>query len=236
VLPSVTPLPPTEAPTETPTELPTETPEPLPTDTSVPLPTNTPEPLPTDTPEILPTDTPEVVPTDTIIPFPTIPFFTSTPVVMPTVVEPPPPSEDQVVLDDSSFVGGYSRPDGYHGHTAQWVYGQGTEYSTMTARFSIDKNPKDGTLTVLGLDSEDDPKTMMRVTINGEVVYEGPNPLPNDSESGPGGEGNWGWAAWDIENRILQRGQNTLTITNLDPSNQIDFPLFIMIDQAVISW
>jgi hypothetical protein len=157
---------------------------------------------------------------------------------MPTVVEPPTPipSEDTRVLEDSSFEGGYTREGGYHGRTARWVYGQGTQYHTMTAHFSIDKKPKDGMLSVLGIDSEDGPKTMMRVTLNDHVLYEGPNPMPNDSESGPGGPGNWGWAAWRIPNKVLREGDNTLSITNLDPSDQINFPIFVMVDQVVVSW
>jgi serine/threonine protein kinase len=237
--PSTTPVPPsnTAVPaTEVPTEAPTNTPEVLPTDTSVPVPTDTIEPFPTDTPEIVPTDTVEVFPTDTVEPFPS-----DTPIVMPTVIEPPTPlptGEEQIVLDDSSFVGGYSRRDGYHGRTAQWVYGQGTEYNTMSARFFIEseKKPKEGNLSVLGVDSEDVPKTRMRVTLNDYVLYEGPNPMPNDTHNGPGGEGNWGWAGWPIPNKVLQEGENVLSITNLDPSNQINYPIFIMIDQVVVSW
>ncbi|HET9495990.1 MAG TPA: protein kinase, partial [Chloroflexia bacterium] len=113
-------------PTETPTSTPTDTPEPLPTETPESVPTNTPEPLPTDTPEPLPTETP--APAD---PTATVP-----------VVEPP-PATNSITLEDNAFVGGFTNPDGlYHNRTAQWVYGQGTEYSSMTAGFNIREAPR----------------------------------------------------------------------------------------------
>jgi hypothetical protein len=179
-----------------------------------------------------------VVPTDTVNPFPDF-----TPIVMPTV---PPVDENtptpladvsgQLVLDDSSFSGGFTQANGYHGRTAQWVYGQGTDYHTMTARFTIEKKPKAGNVSVLGIDSEDEPKTMMRVTLNDYVLYEGPDPLPNDTPSGPGGPGNWGWVGWQVPNKVLREGENVLAITHLDPSDKTNYPIFIMVDQVVVDW
>ncbi len=245
--PTSTPLPFTETPTEAPTEPPTETATEVPTEIPTEAPTDTPEAIPTDTPEqVAPTNTPEQgnptgsVPTDTPIVMPTIAIPTATPEqILPGLFTPTPidTQGNGVVLDDNSFTGGYTREDGYHGHSAQWVYGQGTQYSTMTARFVIEKQPKGpGRLRLLGLNSEDTHKTPMRITINNSVLYEGPDPLPNDHKSGPDGEGNWGWAEWRVANKVLQEGENSLTITNLDPSDKINYPIFIMIDQAVLEW
>lgn len=236
VPPTLTALPPTEAPTEAPTEIPTEEPTPEPTEE----PTATLEPEPTATEEIIPTETPEVIPTDTVDPFPgftPIPFPTDTPPEPVPTDTALPSNEGGLILDDNNFVGGFTRNDGYHGRTAQWVYGQGTDYHTMQATFTVSERPRgQGSLTLLGMDSEDEKKTPMRVTINDSVIFEGPNPLPNDNESGPQGEGNWGWAGWKIPNKVLQEGQNTLSITNLDPSDRTNYPIFIMIDQVNITW
>lgn len=240
--PTFTPVPPTEIPSETPTLAPTQTAEiPTETPTAEPLPTDTPEPPPTDTPEPPPTDTPVIIPTDTVDPFPSL-----TPIAFPTDIFPLPsdatPTLEEgqqggIVLEDNSFAGGYTSDKGYHRRTAQWVYGQGTQYSQMTARFTISKAPKGpGMLTILGVDSEDDTKTRMRVTLNDSIIFEGPNPLPNDDLSGPLGEGNWGWAGWRIPNKVLREGENTLTITNLDPSNKINYPIFIMVDLVSLTW
>ena len=72
--------------------------------------------------------------------------------------------------------------------------------------------------------------------VNGTVIYEEPDPLPNDNSKGPGGEGNWGTASLDIPPGVLKEDENTLSITNLDPSDKINYPIFVMLDYAVVSW
>lgn len=243
IVPSPTPSP-TSPPTATPTHVtptgtptPTESPTPLPTDTPVETATDT--PVPTDTP-VLPTGTATPIPVTTVEPIKTstaLSFPTDTPTssVPPT---PKPATGGGVVLDDAAFVGGYTNENGlYHGRTAHWVYGQGTAYSTMSASFTIEKSPKgSASLVIVGLDSEDEPKTSMRVTLNNRVLYEGPDPLPNDNVNGSEGEGNWGDATFRIQSKTLQDGINVLSITNLDPSDKINFPIFIMIDSATLTW
>jgi serine/threonine-protein kinase len=245
---AATPTPPLPTPTlapivvatgtpEVPTPAPSDTPEPVPPTDTPPLPTL--EPPPTITPEPLPgeaTFTPEPLPTDTIEPPPPLPE--DTPTFEPVDPTPAPSGGNSITIDNTSFTGGYTRDSGtYHGRTAQWVYGQGTSYSTMGTVFTLDDKPKDdGTLTIVGIDSEDAPKTPMRIVLNRDVVFEGPNPLPNDYANGPDAPGNWGSVDITLPAKSLQKGQNTLTITNLDPSNQINYPIFIMIDYVTISW
>ena len=233
-----------EAHVPTPTQLgggiaygsqPTATPAPAATDTQVPpQPTNTPPPQDTATPE--PTETPQPpLPTVTAAPEATTPPEpTNTPEAQP----PPPQGGTSVTLDDTQFSGGYTRTDGhYHGRTARWVYGQGTQYSTMTAHFKMSGGPVgSASLAVVGVDSEDLPKTPIRITINGAVIYEGPDPLPNDLRTGPNGPGNWGSQAWEFDPTILHDGDNTLSIINLDPSDKVNYPLFFMLDYATVSW
>jgi tRNA A-37 threonylcarbamoyl transferase component Bud32 len=229
---AVVPVTPTTVTLPTPTmlqPLATETPSPAPTDTPEPVPTDTPEPLATGTPEPPPTATPELPP-------PTAPGSTTDPTAtVPVIV--PPPTTNSVTLDDNAFVGGFSNPGGYHNRTAQWVYGQGTDYSSMTAGFNIREVPRGpGELTIVGLDSEDEPKTPMRLMVNGYVLYEGPNPLPNDDQSGREGPGNWGSYTWRLPPNLLVEGENSISIINLDPSDQINYPIFIMIDTVTVSW
>src|SRR2546430_15447977 len=107
----------------------------------------------------------------------------------------------------------------------------------MTAAFIIDGKPHgSATLTLVGLDSEDSKKTPMRLTLNDAVLYQGADPLPNDADSGPGGSGSWAEATWRVPSQVLQDGLNTFSITNLDPSDKVDFPIFIMIDSATFRW
>jgi eukaryotic-like serine/threonine-protein kinase len=226
-LAAVVPVTPTTATLPTPTML-----QPLPTDTPSPAPTDTPEPVPTETltPEpVPPTDTPEPPPA-------TVPGAVSDPTAtVPVIV--PPPTANSVTLEDNAFVGGFTNPGGYHNRTAQWVYGQGTDYSSMTASFNVRETPRGpGELTIVGIDSEDEPKTPMRLMVNGYVLYEGPNPLPNDDQSGREGPGNWGTYTWRLPPNLLVEGDNSISIINLDPSDQINYPIFIMIDTVTVTW
>lgn len=206
-----------------------------PTDTPVP-PTNTPVP-PTDTPVVAPPTEAAGPPTDTPQPVPP----TEAPPPPPTDTPAPPPvpaGANTVNLDDAAFSGGYTRADGrYHGRSAHWVYGQGTPYHTMSTTFNADNAPSGlATLTIVGIDSEDPPRTPIRISLNGVIVYEGPDPLPNDNRSGPTGPGNWGTYSWQIGPGVIAPGANTLSITNLDPSDKINYPIFFMLDSATISW
>ncbi len=230
---------------------------------AVPLSTNTPAPPPTltNTPipptEAPPTDTPAPVPTDTAAP--ALPTDTSVPEVVPTTppataTPPPPPPTDTVevvsdtpvvqgngtatiLLDDTRFSGGFTNNGGtYHGLTAHWVYGQGTKYSTMTVTFNVGQMPGAAALTVRGVDSEDAKKTQIRISLNGNVLYQGADPLPNDNANGPNRPGNWGLYVWQIPVGQLQQGANTLSITNLDQSSCINCPDFFMLDAAFITY
>ena len=51
-----------------------------------------------------------------------------------------------------------------------------------------------------------------------------------------GTEGVWGSYTWQFNGSLLQPGANTVTITNLDPSDITNYPLFIMVDYVVLSW
>lgn len=226
-LPSETPVPPADTPVPPP---PTETLAPPATDVPVP-PTATTEEQPTPTTELPATE----APTEAPVP----------PTEVPPTQAPAPPSPvvggaNTVTLQDRSFVGGYTRTDGtYHGVTAKWVYGRGTIYSSMTAKFTVANAPTGaGSLTVRGLDSEDDPKTAISILVNGTQIYTGGNPLPNDFSypNNQNGPGNWGVYTFTIPAGILQPGANTVTITNLNPSNKINSPPFFMLDYATVSW
>ncbi len=219
---SETAQPATEGPTDEPTEEPT--PEPTEAATEQPTPEPTEEPTPEPTPE--PTLEPTLEPT---------PLPTPVPTQAPTT---PPADEVAIEIADTDFAGGFTSNDGrYHGRTARWVYGRGTDFHTMTTSFRVNRQ---GTgrarLELTGLDSEDDPKTPMRITLNEQLFYEGPNPLPNDACCGGDGPGNWGTVVFEFPVEALRQGNNTLIIQNLDPSNRINFPIFIMVDELVIRY
>ncbi len=148
---------------------------------------------------------------------------------------PPTGAQGHVALEDVAFTGGYRYPPPsvYDGRTAVWVYGQGTAFATMTAPFLVPNQPS-GTaqLRIVGLDSEGAQKTPLRLLINGQVIFNGADPLPNDYSPN---QGNWGSATWTFPATLLQPGSNTLTVENLSPSSNLGIP-FIMVDSAELTW
>ncbi|HEX9987340.1 MAG TPA: protein kinase [Chloroflexia bacterium] len=232
--------------------LPGDTPAPPPTETAIP-PTEAP-PTPVRPTEVPPTQAPptEVPPTETLPP----PVPTNTPEPPspatppePTITPEPPadtpvPSDEggRIRLDDNAFVGGFTNANRlYHGVTAMWVYGQRTAYSSMSATFSVVGAPAGpAALTIRGVDAEGAAggfaKIPIRITLNDTVLHDGPNPFPDDFANAGKGEGNWGLYTWDLAPGLLHEGSNTLTITNLTPDNRINYPMFFMLDYAIITW
>ncbi len=142
-------------------------------------------------------------------------------------------------LPSELFQGGFERGNRrYHGRTVSYVYGQGTPYHTMTAVFRIDgAGSARGTATLrfVGIDDEAEEKNPMRITLNGQIIYGGPDPLPNDFCCGSDGPGNWGTATFRFPAALLQN-RNSLSITNLDPGDCTYCPNFIMIDTGELTY
>ncbi len=139
-------------------------------------------------------------------------------------------------LDATEFEGGYWLPDGYKGRTAEWVYGQRTDYSEMTAEFRIEGKPKgdrDGRagMGVAGMDSPGPRKTRIRIEVNGKVVHEGDNPLGDDTRD----ESTANWTKWSklFPASYLREGNNRVTITNLEEAEGTSGSFFIL-DSTVI--
>jgi len=140
----------------------------------------------------------------------------------------------QAVIDDDAFQGGYSAPRMYRGRTARWVYGALSPHGQMTASFNVQGTPGDGTLILVGVDSENGPQTPMEIRINDTAIYRGGNPLRKDYYTEPVAP--WGEAPFDIPAGVLHAGRNTLTISNLVQVNNYNSPPYIAIDQAVVSY
>jgi hypothetical protein len=108
----------------------------------------------------------------------------------------------------------------------------------MSATFTLDRRPlRDGSarLEIVGLDGENPVKNTIRIVLNGTTLYEGPDPLPDDVCCGGSGPGNWGSAAFEFPASLLN-SQNTLSITNLEPSDCTSCTKFVMLDYAVVRY
>jgi hypothetical protein len=139
-----------------------------------------------------------------------------------------------VQLDDNVWGGGYRSSRGYAGRSATWIYGVGTDYSSMRAQFTLDTQPSGtASLTIEGMDSEDRGKTPIQILINGIEVFNAPNPLPNDDL--PLETGTWASTTFTFDPALLQPGENTIQINNLKPG-QFSRPPFFMLDYAVVTF
>jgi serine/threonine-protein kinase len=212
VVPSVTPAAP--SPSDPPT---------------APPPTAPLSPSPSDPPTAPP-------PTAPLSPSPSDPP-TAPPTASPT--SPPPVGAISARIENELFLGDYDQGSGvYHGRTASWVYGQGTPYHTMTASFQLGHQGLvvgNASLELVGLDAENPIKQPIRIVLNGVTIYEGPNPLPDDTCCGPQGPGNWGSAFFEFSGALVQ-SDNTLVITNLAASDCTECSKYVMVDYGVLSY
>jgi hypothetical protein len=134
-----------------------------------------------------------------------------------------------IVLLEWAFVGGtghqvYSNQ--CEPRRATWIYGKGTTTHTMTASFLLDKPPQAAALIIEGQDHDKQGVSKVEILLNGRSIYQGPNKC-----------GKRGWHEWrlDLPPGLLENGQNTLTIRNLEDSSSTNFGWF-MLSQAKVLW
>ena len=223
--PTSTPPPPTA--TQSPTPQPTAT-------ATTPPPTSTPEPpTPTPTPEP-PTLTPEPEPTEPPPPdVPDVAFNTPFPIAsLPTDVSQGPSS----TIDAGGFEGAYRRDDGeLYGLPAAHLYGTGSGATSATATFTANTTPSEYILVQLtGIDDEIAGKVPIRVSLNGNVVWEGPSPFQNgtgDFES----TAYWTDVGWLVGNLgWINEGQNSLTVEIVGIPGQVGTPPWVLLTSAVV--
>jgi hypothetical protein len=210
----------TAEPTETPE--PTATPSPTPEPTATPEPTQTPEPTVTPTPE--PTETP-VPPTNT--PEPTAPAVAfNVPLPLSAIPFDLQQGNDET-MEAGDFEGAYRRPDGeLYGLPAVHLYGQGSGADTATAGFGADDGAEEYVVIVItGMDDERAEKVPIRVSLNGNTVWEGASPFGNED---------WTDVAWVVRDLSWLSGDNTLSVTNLEGGGEVGAPPWVLVTSATV--
>ena len=138
-------------------------------------------------------------------------------------------------LDDGAWAGGFGGEAGsftYGGRSAVVAYGQGTPASELSASFELAAPPAGAVaLTLEGMDSEGPAKTAISIVVNGQTIYSGPNPLPDDDYNLD--TGTWARHSFPLDPAVLRAGANSVTITNRSPGG-FGAPPFIIIDYALI--
>jgi hypothetical protein len=196
---------------------------------------------PTAVPLVLSTETPENEVADTPTPVPT-PSPSSTPEPPAKTVLVSSELTHTLLLEDTDFTGGYTSENGkYRDRTALYLYGQGTPYNASTGKFNLNLHVegapvKSALVTVVGLASQSTNSIPVRIELNGETIFDGPNPFPSDLGAAITGPGNWGTLNLPVKPETLRQGPNTLTITNLASGGQVGSAPYIVIDRAAIAW
>jgi hypothetical protein len=115
------------------------------------------------------------------------------------------------------------------------VYGARTPYAAMSASFELPAAPGGAArLVVVGLDSEDEAKTPISVSVNGVELFTGPAPFENDTTSQDfvNAPAPWSEEAWGIPPEALRAGTNTVEIRSLADSGNVGVPPFFAVDAA----
>lgn len=139
-----------------------------------------------------------------------------------------------IKLEDTAWTGGWRNKGAsvYGGRTATWIYGAGTQWSTMQASFDLAQPPRSaGQLTIMAMDSEDQAKTLITISVNGTAIFDGPDPFPNDDL--PLATGTWAERIFPVDASLLRAGRNTIMIGNRSPG-VFGRPPFFMLDYAVL--
>lgn len=108
---------------------------------------------------------------------------------------------------------------------AIWIYGVGSRNPAMWAILHLPEAPqKPMHLRLTGQDDDKPGVVPMRITINGQTIFEGPNPFP---------ERNWKEHNFAIPPGVLKAGENEIKIATTQPSWAADQG-WIMIAECVV--
>lgn len=131
--------------------------------------------------------------------------------------------------DDLAAGGAYERDDGrlYNRPTAH-LYGQGSGYDTTTVTFNVNDPPTSYIgIEIIGMDDELKENVPMRISLNGNVVWEGESPF---------GDEKWTDMVWVAGNlNWLVEGENSLTIELLI-EGEVGLPPWVLINEATVYW
>lgn len=178
-----------------------------------------------------------VAPTAAVVVVPTTvaPTVAAPTVVAPTVAAPTPAPvvEYTGTFGPQELVGAYRRNDGtLYGRQNAALYSVGTGYEAGTLTFSVAEAPTGPlTLVLTGLDDELSGKNRLVVTINGTMIFAGPNTFPNTpmSDHGVGGASRyWGEMAIPVPAELLVAGENTLVLENAAPGGKLGTPYILI--------
>jgi serine/threonine-protein kinase len=128
--------------------------------------------------------------------------------------------------------GAYRREDGMlYDKPAAHLYAQDTDYPATTVDFIVDGRPDADShvgIVITGMDDELPGKVPCRITLNGNVVWEGESPFENET---------WTAVGWHVGSLDwLKPGRNRLTIEVLVEDGEFGLPPWILLTEAAVYW
>lgn len=135
--------------------------------------------------------------------------------------------------DDFVAGGAYRRDDGVlYNRPAAHLYAQNTEYPGTTVEFTINGDMAVASsylgIVFVGMDDELPGKVPCRLSLNGEVIWQGESPFENEGWTRVGWQvGNLGW---------LKPGKNRLTFEVLVDEGDFGLPPWILLNEASVYW
>ena len=144
-------------------------------------------------------------------------------------------NSSDIFIKPSDFIGGgvitYGYSDTKEGilledRPVSYITGKGTPTNTMSTTFELNNISKSSSykLIISGADDFLDQKCPIKITLNGQTIFEGSNPFSNKQ---------WNIKSAEISPDIL-KNSNTLTITNTSQKGNIDAPPFFMLNYVIL--
>ena len=128
--------------------------------------------------------------------------------------------DKDIILNPYDFTGGGSpvklgKPEK---RLATWVYGKKTRFNSMHTGFTIPGTPENDWIMIISAkDDKNDKKCRIKITVNGNTVFEGENPFTNKG---------WSQHKFTVKQGFLLNDENNvMTIKNLENGNKRSFML-----------
>jgi len=107
-----------------------------------------------------------------------------------------------------------------------WINGQRSGSHRIDATFRLKEPPTaDWELVICGLDHNAEPPCRIKMTANGQTVFEGENPFRSTR---------WKTHTFPVPGRFLKDNDNRLTIENLEDSDVVSGPPWFMLNYVVV--
>ena len=143
--------------------------------------------------------------------------------------------DSDVLIEPTDFSGGGVLTYGYYNAEAGilledrptiYITGIGTPISEMSTTFELNEFPPSGDyqLIISGADDFEKKKCRIRITLNDELIFEGPNSFSNEE--------------WNIQIAELSpsvfKSKNVLTISNISPAGNVDAPPAFLLNYVIL--